>query len=732
MGLLGDTHQVLKIKTTLGDDKLLVLRVEGREFLGRMPEYKIDLVGNVNMLGSAEDIDFDKVLGTRANVTMELPGDEDKRHFNAFVVKMQRGERHGRYETFTAHLRPWLWFLGRRKNSRVFQAQSIKDILTKVFGEYSSGSDHAFRVEATLPKLDYCVQYNETDLDFVTRLLEEAGICYFFEHTDTKHTLVMADAMAKHKKMPGEAAKIKWANAMRSGEVSAINWYGAKEVRSTKAVAQDHDYLDSATKIQEKKEVKKPLDGKMGEMEVYEFPGNVVQNQAKPDKQASTAAATQKALVMAESLSSMQMMYTGTTNARHITTGATFELEEDGGGLVGAAMGALFGAGDPKKAGKYLVVGANYGIEFAQHEAIETALGTGKRRRDGFLCDVVCVNADGVNFRPERSTPRPVMYGPQTAIVVGASGNEIETDKHGRVKVQFTWDREGKKDENSSCWIRVAQAHAGKAFGFWSVPRIGQEVVVSFLAGNPDRPLITGSVYNDQNTIAYELPKLATVSGWRSMSSKGGAADTYNELRFEDLKDKEYLWVQAQRDYYRNVKKNAFDMVGENETIKVKLTRKEVIGENWYVDVTKDVMHNLGKDLHTKVAGDVFLTGGATWQVTMAKEVSVKAGADFDVDTGGKLQIKATGDLLAKTSANVVIESGPSGTITLKAGSSTIVLGPSGISIAGSMVKINSGGGGGGSSASPKKPAEAKIMDELTSAKKTDYEKLFEDPIPKK
>ena len=736
MALLGDgPHQVLKIKTTLGDDKLLVLRMEGREYLGRMPEYKVDLVGNVNMLGTGEDIDFEKILGTRATVTMELAGDDEPRHFNAFVVRMQRGERHGRYESFTAHLRPWLFFLTLRKNSRVFQNQSIKDIITKILGEYS-GAENSFRVEATLPKLDYCVQYDETDFAFVSRLLEEAGICYFFEHTDSKHTMVMADTMAKHKKVTGEA-KIKWSNVIRGADATAINWFGQKEVRSTKAEVRDYDYLDSTTKIEQKKAVEKPLSGKMGEMEVFEFPADVVQNQAKPEKQSPTEAATQRALVTAERLSSMQTLYSGTTNARNITSGATFELTEDSGGLVGAALGALFGGGDPKRAGKYLVVGANYRIEFAQHEAIEDLKGT-SRRKDGFLCDVVCMNSEGVNFRPDRITPRPLMHGPQTALVVGGSGNETETDKHGRVKIQFHWDRVGKKDLDSSCWVRVATSWASKGYGMWMLPRVGDEVVVSFIGGNPDRPLVTGSVYNDKNVIAYELPKQATVSGWRTHSSKGGGAANANELRFDDAKDKEYFWLQAENEYRRFVKKNAFDMVGENETVKVKLTRKEVVGENWYVDVGKDVMQNLGKDLHTKVAGDVFLSGGATYQLKIAKEVSVKAGADIGIATDAKFQLKATGDLVAeaqtvkiKSKSDVIIEATPpTGKLTLKCGGSLIVLDASGVSIVGTMVKINSGGGGGSAgAASPKDPAEAKIQDDLTPAKATDYDKLFEDPI---
>jgi len=348
------------------------------------------------------------------------------------------------------------------------------------------------------------------------------------------------------------------------------------------------------------------------------------------------------------------------------------------------------------------------------------------------------------------------VHGPLTATVVGASGNEIETDKHGRVKVQFHWDRKGKKDQNSSCWVRVAQPWAGKGFGMWTVPRIGHEVVVNFIDGNPDRPLITGSVYNDVNMIAYELPKLATVSGWRSHSSKEGDDKMFNELRFEDEKAKEYVWLQAQRDFYRSVKENAFDMVLKNETVKVKLTRKEVVGENWFMFVGKDVMHEYGKDQHTKVAGDIFLTGAATYQMSITKDLSAKVGGDAGLAVTGKLHIKADGDLMAKAAnvhikgdtnvnieggssvnvkgaSSVVIEAGSS--MTLKAGGSTIVLGASGVTIDGAMVKVNSGGSGGSASAataaSPAEPADAKNQEELTAAKETDYDKLFEDPIIK-
>jgi len=713
----------MTIKTTAGKDKLLVLRLEGREQLGRMWEYRVDLVADED-----DNIDIHKLLGTRANVTMNVR--DDPREFNGFVTKMVRGERHGRYVGFTMTLRPWLWFATRTKNSMVFQAKNVKDILTDVLKPYSTDVDWRLTSEAVYPKLDYCVQYDETDFDFVSRLLEEAGIYYFFEHTDTKHTMVFIDALTKHKSKKSKDS-VTWANALTK-ESTLTNWTMQEDVRSVKATVWDHDYLATATKIEgTKSALPTKATSKLGDAEVYEYPADVVQNQIKPEAQPAATAATQRAKVLMETLASAQIYHTATTNTLDIAVGATFDLKTGGGGL----LGGLLGGDTSSKDGKYLVVGASYRAEFQDHEAIDDVKKF-KRRADGFVADVVVVPADGVEYRSERSTPRPVIHGPLTATVVGASGNEIETDKHGRVKVQFHWDRKGKKDQDSSCWVRVAQPAAGKGFGFWTVPRVGQEVVVSFIGGNPDRPLVTGSVYNDVNTIAYELPKRATVSGWRTHSSKGGDDKMFNELRFDDEKTKEYVWLQAQKDFYRSVKENAFDMVLKNETVKVKLTRKEVIGENWYMNVGKDVMHEFGKDLHVKVAADIFFTGGATYQLQVAKDLSGKVGGDAGLIVEGKLQLKVTGDMVAeadnikmKAKSDIVLEAGPSGSITIKAGGSKVVLDSSGVAIVGTMVKINSGGGGGSAgSASPTKPTEAKNQEELTPGKETDYDKLFEDP----
>jgi type VI secretion system secreted protein VgrG len=752
--LLGGNKPVMSITTTAGANKLLVLRMEGEEHLGRLPEWRVDLVGNVTLLGTRETIDLHALLGTRANVTIELH--EVKREFNAYIVKAQRGERHGRYEAFSVVMRPWLWFATRNRDSKVFQNVSVKDIVTEVLTPYSA--DFAWRLlsAAVYKPMEYCVQYDETDFDFVSRLLEEAGIYYFFEHTSTTHTMVLTDSVAKHRSK-ANTAPIEWANKLQH-ESSMVDWHRQEEVRSVKATVRDHDYLASATSI-EKSHSALPTAStdKLGDAEVYEFTGRLVQNQVRPESQPSVAAATQAAKVKLEALQSLQTLFTGTTNCNDVALGTTFLLAK---------------AAVRTENVNYLVVGLSYSAEFGDHEALEE-LKSIRRRRDGFIANLVAINMSGNPFRPERRTPRPVMYGPQTATVVGTSGTEVSVDKHGRIKVQFPWDRLGQRNQNSSCFLRVAQPWAGKGMGLWMIPRVGHEVVVSFIGGDPDRPIVTGSVHNDLNPPIYELPAQAHVSGWRTHSTKEGAVDMYNELRFADEKTKEYVWLQAQRNFYRHVKEDAFDFVLKNETKKVKLDRKEVVGDNWYLNVGKDVMHELGKDFHLKVAGDLFTTGGATYQLKLTKDMSVQVGADLGLDVTGKAELKAGGDVNVQTNGaanvkatgNVVVEA--TGKVSLKAtsdivmagmnikmkgnaeavieapmgiklvcGGSVITLGPAGVTIDGPLVKVNCGGGGGSAGAAesaaaaqPKAPADAKNLELLTAAQAADYDKLFDDPI---
>jgi len=692
-GIGESARKVMEITTSSG--AFLVLGMEGSEELGRMPEFRVRMVGELDMLGSPKEVDLEALLGTQATVKMEVD-EENPRHFNGYITRMQQGEQVGRFESFTATIRPWLWFATRSVDSRVFQAKNVKDIVTEVLTVYSADFEFRLVSASVYPKLDYCVQYQESDFEFVSRLLEYFGIYYFFEHEEGKHTMVLVDSIAKHKSKPIKDP-VRWANAMKYSW-TILNWRTGKEARSAKAVVRDYDYLAPTTEIKGE-EVAKASTTKLGKAEVFEFPGDVVQNSAKDAAQPADQAAKQRAKMLIQELNSLAATSTGTTNTYDMATGMTFKLD-----------------GHPRSTENvnYLIVASRYRIEFADHEAIDDL--KKKRTPEGFIADIVAISMSAGDFRTARTTPRPRIPGAQTAVVVGAAGSEMECDKHGRIKIQFPWDRLGKNDENSSCWVRVAQA-AGHGHGSFAVPRIGDEVVVQFIDGDPDRPLVTGSVYNDEKMPAWTMPDHATVSGLRTLSTEDGTAETANELRFEDKRDSEYVWFQAQKDFYRYVKNDAFDNIGNNETVKVALTRKEVIGEKWLVDVTDDVMQNFGKDLHVKIAGDIFHTGGATWQIKLQKDLNVKLDSgDLGLDVGaGKIQAKAT---------NVVIEA--SGGILLKCGGSLVNIGPGGVDIVGSMVKVNSGGGGG--SASPKAPDEAKKEDSLGESS---YDDNFTDPMPK-
>ncbi len=743
---------VLSINTTEGASKFLVLRIEGRETLARLPEYRVDLVGNVSLLGQAEDIDMQALLGTPATVTMDLQG--SKRHFNAHITRMQRGERHGRYEAYSLTMRPWLWFAMRSRNSRVFQNQSVKDIVTAVLADYGGTLKWELQTPADYKPIEYCIQYDESDFDFVSRLLEDAGIYYFFEHSAVAHTMVLIDAMSKHVGKE-EDTPVEWSHAFKH-QSCMMNWRTQQEARSAKVSLRDFDYLASATPLEAEKAVTSAT-AKKGTSELYEFPANVVQNQTVDASQNASAAATKLAKLRLEEATSLNCTYTGTSNAYDIATGATFTLEK---------------ARTSSENTDYLVVSSEFSADFGDHEAIED-LKSIRRRRDGFIAEVVAVNTTEAVFRPERITPRPRMHGPQTAVVVGTSGNETEVDKHGRIKVQFHWDRLGESNQDSSCWVRVAQPWAGKKMGLWLLPRIGHEVVVSFIGGDPDRPIVTGSVHNDANPPPYELPTRAYASGWLSHSTKEGAADAYNELRFSDDKDNEHIWLAAQKDYYLSVKGDSFEHLQMNQTRKVQETVKEVIGTDWLLNVGNDVKHEFGKDFHTKVTGDVFTTGGATWQIKLVDKFSLKTDTDAGVDVGGKtawksggdvhlqsggvlhlkstgnlvqqagakLSLKATSDLLAqgvsvkiKGDGEVVIE-GTMG-IKLVCGGSSIALSPAKVDIVGPLVNINCGGGGGSAgsaeaaaAAEPAEVAEAAPDETLKPDQADDYDAALKDPF---
>lgn len=603
-------NREIAITSVLGADVLLFRRMTATEGLSTLSEYAVDLYSE------RADLEIDELLATPMTVSVALPKGGE-RYFSGIVTRFVYTGRQGRFVTYHAVLRPWLWFLTRSSNCRIFQSQSVPDIVKAVFAPYTIADVDTSGLSASYSPQTYCVQYRETDFDFVSRLLEQEGIYYFFKSLAGRHTLVLADSYGAHAPAPGYA-QIRYMpgedRTMRDSEV-IYDWRMSGEVEPGTWALQDYDFeKPSANLLVKSAQVHNYAQSRH---ERYDYPGNYTER-----KQGETLARHR-----IEARHTSYRRIEGATRVRGLFPGALFTLTEHPRGDQNLQV---------------LVLAARYELSSDTYEPTPPA-----DPAPVLSCTFTAMSRQQ-EYRPPCVTPRPIVHGPQTAKVVGKAGEEIWTDSYGRIKVQFHWDREGKEDENSSCWVRVAQGWAGKRWGSLFLPRIGQEVVVSFLEGNPDRPLVTGSVYNAEAMPPYALPEQATRSTVKSNSSKGGSG--YNELRFEDKKGAEQVFIHAERNMDQRVEQDALDWIGGDR----------------HSRVNKDMREHVGGDRHQHIVGDLSeKTGGST---------SHAAGGDLQLESGLKASFSGGTDVHIRGGMNVVIEAGAS--ITLKAGSSFITLGP--------------------------------------------------------
>ncbi|MES2090018.1 MAG: type VI secretion system tip protein VgrG [Pseudomonadota bacterium] len=640
----------LRIDTPLGSD-LHVARMSAQEEMGRLFEI------NVDVLSEDAAIDPYDLLGKPVCVNMEVEGDS-VRHFHGNVCRITQLGAAGRFNQYRLVLRPDLWLLTRRSDIRIFQEMSAPDIIKKVFDAH--GMLAKFSLQGIYSNREYCVQYRETDFNFVSRLMEQEGIYYYFEHVADKHTMVLVDKVSAHEPCPGSST-FKFRESVAGNiDLEAIShWHFSREIQSGKVTLRDFDFKKPALNLTSENEASGAH--AQPKLEIYDYPGEYL----------TPGDGRTHAKTRLDEIQSHHALAGGDTNVRHLATGYLFTLADH--------------PRDDQNI-EYLIISSDIHAQAEIPEAGADGV------EPSYSCQFSALSTREV-FRPLRTTPCPTVAGPQTAIVVGPSGSEIHTDEHGRVKVQFHWDRLGKKDEKSSCWIRVSHPWAGEGFGMIAIPRIGQEVVVDFLEGNPDQPLITGRVYHGTNVPPYALPANATVSTMKSQSSPGGDASNFNELRFEDKKGSEYIFLHAEKDFDRIVKNDSFHSVGHDEHVTITNDLKEKVGNDQHLEVGKDLKQKVGGDMHLETATDLMIKSGGQYSLKAAKDVAGEAG------TG--VSLKAGTDVHIKGGVNVTIEAGV--TLTLKAGGSTIVLGPSGVSIVGTLVNINSGGGGSG--AQPVAPA---------------------------
>jgi len=643
-------HRAVEIATPLGPDVLLFHRMTATESLGRLFHFELDLLSEENA------IKFEDLLGQMITVRLDLTQGKT-RYFSGHVSRFTQANMVGNLYAYHATVHPWLWFLTRTATCRIFQEKTIPDIIKEVFrGQGFTDFEEAL---GTYQPWDYCVQYRETDFNFVSRLMEQEGIYYYFKHENDKHMLVLSDSVSSHQAVPDyeQVPYYPLTEGLQRERDHIYSWSVSQEVQPGAYALNDFDFKRPKANLNVKSAIQR--NHVRAEMEVYDYPGEYTQTD-----QGETYARAR-----VQEIHSDYERLQGQADARGLSVGSLFELTG-------------FPRRDQNR--EYLIVSASHELVSDEYE---TAAGTGQG--DIYSCSFTAIPSSQP-FRAARITPKPVVQGPQTAIVVGPSGSEIHTDKYSRVKVRFHWDRYSKYDDKASCWIRVAQLWAGAKWGAIHIPRIGQEVIVDFLEGDPDQPIITGRVYNDDNMPPYVLPDNATQSGIKSRSSKGGSPTNINELRFEDKKGDEHIFLQAEKD----------------QLIRVKHDLVEWVGNESHLIVIKDQKERIEGDKHLTVKGDRNEKVDGTISIKTEKDMQEKVGMKHALDAGMEIHLKA--------GMKVVLEAGTS--ITLKAGGGFIEVGPTGVTMSGNPVMINSGGSAGsGSGSSPEAPKEPREPDQSTA-----------------
>src|SRR6056297_592357 len=647
------SNRQANFKSSLDPDALMLNSMLAREQVSGLFEYELTVVSE------DENIDLYQILGEHARVEFELPGG-GMRYFSGHVAEFSFASFRDNLAEYRIVLRPWLWLLTRASNNRIFQGKTVPDIIKQVCQDHGF-TDIDSRLSGQYAERVFCVQYNETDFDLLSRLMEEEGIYYFFEHEEGKHTVVLADAPNAHETF-GKYDVVPWyppdAHDHRERE-HLDDWSMARGVRSGKFTQRDYDFTKPGANLEVVSRIAKPH--AQAEFEQYQYPGGY------SEVQKGEAIARNRL----EADQADHEVLQGRGNARGMLPGFLFTLE-------------LFPRDDQNR--EYLITHVTHRL----HQGGYDSGGADSSDDFEYGCSLQAMPSSEP-YRPPRTTPRPVVHGPQTAIVVGESGEEIWTNEHGQVKVQFHWDRDGKNDQDSSCWVRVSQAWAGKQWGAQFLPRIGHEVIVEFLEGDPDRPIITGSVYNAENKPPYELPGNATQSGVKTRSSKSGTRDNFNEIRFEDKKGSEQLYMHAEKnmdtrvencqtvnvdvnrsvtvgnDEKHHVKNNREKNVDVDETTMIGKNREATIGMNEKLTVgnerTKTIgtseTSTIGTNRSTTVAVNDTLTAGVNFSATAGAMLSMKAGAVMSLDAGGAMTLKAGGPISISSAAGVSIMHNP-------------------------------------------------------------------------
>ncbi len=611
-------------------------------------------------------IDLSKIVGRTMRVHMMTEDDKERMYTGLCISVESVGDRGG-YGIYVAEVRPWFWLLTRTRDCRVFQELSAVEIIKQIFSEHGF-SDFDDKLTDTYEKRTYCVQYRESDFDFICRLMQEEGIYYYFKNeldSTNVEELILCDSVSAHGPVPGHNTIKYHPRQMKRGlERSRDNhiaeWSITESVTSGEVTLNDFDFLSPTMDLKVKKAIAKGQHSR-NKQEIYDYPGHYRKETALGDKRAQ---------VRMEAEAIKHMRYSAAANIRALGVGQTFFIEDHP--ITSNASGFLVSDA------KHYVQDPNC---FEETES-RFDLPAMKREFPDEMKDEVyaCTFGAVPKLEPYRAplvTPWPEIAGLHTATVVGKSGEEIWTDEHGRIKVQFHWDREGKNDENSSCWVRVVTPWSGTGWGMVALPRMGQEVVIQFEEGDPDRPICTGMLYNKPKKPAFNYPDNATQLGIRTNSSKGGGG--YNELMFEDKEGEELVRIQAQKDHVELIKNKAVVTVGLDK-------HEQADAEGKIKSAVEDgSIHRTVK----KTVTDIIKEGDNILEIDKGdQKFTIKTGnQDFTIEKGNQDFNIKKGDVSVKADAGqITIEAARK--ITLKVGQTTLVMDPRSLTIKTTMVKI--------------------------------------------
>jgi type VI secretion system secreted protein VgrG len=636
----------------LGEDTLLLTAFAGSEYISDLFEFKIDV------LSENLEITPEAIIGKTATVTVK--GASGDRYFNGYICSFTFGEIvANNLRQYTLVMVPWLWFLSKTNDHRIFQEKNTKDIVSQVFQDMGF-NDFVFKAAGGSQR-EYCVQHNESALNFVSRLLEEDGIAYYFKHEQGKHTLYLVDQKNAYEACRETDLEYSKGNQPNT---QITHWEHRYEFKKGQWTLNDYHFKEPLKdlKTNTKTLSKFAINDKF---EHYEYPGLY-----------DTKRGDELVRIRLESEEARRDIVNATSNCNSFYAGGQFTLAKHA---------------TSSEKGSYIIAGITHSVSDGSYIS-------GQEGQSAYTNNFVCIPTD-VHFRPALKHQKPVMRGPQSAVVVGPDGEEVYIDEHGRVKVQFIWDRDGKHNENSSCYLRVVQSWAGSQWGASFIPRIGHEVIVDFLDGDPDRPLVTGSVYNGRNRPTYSSK---TQSGIKTRSTKGGGAQNYNELRFEDKKDAEQIYIHAERnmdtmvendetltvdhDRTKHVKNDETNTIDKNRSITVGENHTETIAANMTITVDKNLTETIKVDYqedvkankNSQIGKDLTETIDANHYETVKKDYSLKA---------KRVQIVAQDEISLKTgSASILMKK--NGDITIK-GKTINVKGSSDVIIKGSNIKGN-------------------------------------------